>query len=343
MLLQQLASTSPVCDEPPIKHRLRARGTEIRDRVGARTRICGSAKVRSGCVFGKPEKIRLTSKRRRGIMTTVHNAPAHFAPAHFAPSPKLAAPEGPMAVTSVPVARSSAVLTSQATGGAVVYWTAASTYASFQLAVAMLLTAYAVVLNNAKYRIRGQYSVDGTTWLNLGSDGYIDGLSAARTATGAFSYQYGGEQSEFGALLRVGIEVASVDGTTQGFAQINLDAVPLSTALVSTTRLASAVAMTAASGSPVQFGSNVAATPFERCRVNVALNSNAADTLTIYVKTGKADNLVTGATGTVTTADRSVSVELTTLGDVVAVYYKNGGAGGWTAIAATVDITVRPA
>ncbi len=243
---------------------------------------------------------------------------------------------------SVPVARSTNVLTSQANGAAVVYWSPANSYGAFQLCVAILLSAYAVVLNNAKYRIRGQYSVDGTTWLNLGSTGYIDGLSAYQTATGAFSYQHSGEQSEFGALLRVGIEVASVDATTQGFAQVNLDAAPLATALVANTRLAAAVAMTAASGSPVQFGSNVSTTPTPKCRVSVNLSANAADTLTIYVKTGKGDNMVTGATGTISTAERSASIELTTLGDVTAVYYKNGGAGGWTSITATVDIITRP-
>lgn len=239
---------------------------------------------------------------------------------------------------SVPVSRSSNALASLANGGAAVYWSAPSSYGSFQLCVALLLSAYAVVLTNAKYRIRGQYSIDGVTWLNLGSDGYIDGQTTAITATGAFSNQYAGEQSEFGALLRVGIEVISVDGSSQGFAQINVDAAPLDTGLVANTRLQSG--NLALSGTPAILGTNVSTTPFPKCRVSVLLAANAPDTLTIYVKTGKADCLATVTTGTITAGNRDLSLEATTLGAVTAVYYKTGGS--WTTTSAIVDIAVRP-
>lgn len=243
-----------------------------------------------------------------------------------------------MTFQSTPIARSSTPLSSQPNGNPQVYWSASTTYDAFTRAMALLVSAYAVVLTNAKFRIRGQRSVDALTWVNLGTDGYIDGQTGYVTALGALSNQYSGEQSEFGAKLRIGIEVASVDGTSQGFAQLNIDVLGLEVGLMQTLRLLSG--SIALSATPAIIGGNQNTTPFPKCRVNVKLGANAPDTLTIYAKTGKADALVTAATGTITAGNREATVEMTTCGDVVAVYYTTGG--GWSSTAATVDLVMRP-
>ena len=240
--------------------------------------------------------------------------------------------------TSVPVARSTTVLTSQANGGAQIYWSGQTSYLAFQACVSIFLNMVVVLLSNAKWRLRGQYTLDGVVWQNVSlNSGYIDGLSAASTTTGPFTNQYIGPLAELQGQFRVGVEITGADAATQGSAQIILDTDGQMTALPQSTRLLSG--SIAASTPPVIIDTSKPCYPFSKGRVTVQLAANAPDVLTVYFKTGKSDALVSATSGTIAAGDRELSLEVACLSDYVAIYYKT--AGGWSTTSATVDLVLR--
>jgi len=121
---------------------------------------------------------------------------------------------------SLAISRSTIPLISQPNGSPQIYWSGPQSYLAFQASVALFLNLFVVFLSNAKWRIRGQYSLDGTVWQNVGSTGYIDGLSAASSSTGAFTYQYIATGAELQAQFRIGLEITGADTITQGTAPI---------------------------------------------------------------------------------------------------------------------------
>ena len=247
----------------------------------------------------------------------------------------------PVLEEAMPVAitRSSAVLTSQADGSKQIYWSAPQGSGQFQGSVALLINLFAVVLTNALWRLRGQYSVDGVTWLDVGTTGYIDGLSAPSSTLGAFSYPFAAPANVLAGQYRIGVEITG--SGAQGLAQLNLDVTPLSTPLAQNVRVSSG--NVSASSTGAQLGSDINTLAFQRCRLSVKIpgTSTSTDSLTVIVKTGMSDlTMATAYSQTIAAGQHEASFEVETLGANTSVWYVTGGS--WTTCPATFDLMLRP-
>lgn len=240
----------------------------------------------------------------------------------------------------VPLLRGDTVLATQPNGDPQIYWSGSMTYEAFTGSSALVLVLYALVLTNAKYRIRGQFSVDGRTWAAVETDsGYIDGLTAASGDLGVYSYQWVTKVITMSAMFRIGLELSSADGTHQGFAQINLNATGLTEAQPTSIRILNGDNV-ASSGSPNPIGNPIACQPFKACRATLKLTAASADTLTLILKTGESGALVSAATGTLVSGGTEVSVELSTPASYVQAFYLTGGS--WSTRVAPLDLMLRP-
>jgi hypothetical protein len=113
---------------------------------------------------------------------------------------------------------SNTVLQSQFNGAAQIFWSPASTYGAVAGAqvLALFLSIQSVSGTNPKFRVVGQWSLDGESWAWFARD-----LTSARTAlVDPMSDRYVGKPFgvEFAAFVRFGIMVESTTlaGQVQG-------------------------------------------------------------------------------------------------------------------------------
>lgn len=185
---------------------------------------------------------------------------------------------------AVALARDAEILTNP-NGDPVVLWTPPTTWAQSRGAAAVFLRAYVLVVQDAQVRIRGQKSVDGKTFSDVGSGGYIDGLtSTGLRATGAWSSQWLGLPSDFPGFFRIGLEIKGTTADTQGSVRLSAEAEFLSVPQPQDSYLERALAIPT---SETTLGSVACTAPMGKLRLAVKLSADiTGGTLLIRVYSG---------------------------------------------------------